>query len=86
MPKADMDKLKAAAWLNISDAAIYSGLSRSLLYELIRDESLTTSTVLRPGCRRGRRLIERASIDKCIEEGIGKASADNTKGRRKRLN
>lgn len=68
------------AWFTISDAARYSGLSTALIYELIKDGSLVSSTVLRPGKRRGRRLINRASIDSFIEAGVGKKSADNIRG------
>lgn len=68
------------AWFSVSDAVHYSGLSSALLYELIKDEIIVSSTVLRPGRRRGRRLIQRASLDAFIEAGVGKMSADNIRG------
>ena len=40
------------AWFTVSDAAYYSGLSRALLYELITDECVVSSTAPRPGYRR----------------------------------
>lgn len=67
------------AWLPVSGAARYSGLSRALIYEHIHDGSLVSSTVKRPGRSRGRRLVQRESLDRLIEAGIGKVSADNTK-------
>jgi len=66
------------AWFPVAVAARYSGLSRALIYEHIQDGAIVSSTVKRPGCRRGRRLIQRESLDKLIEKGIGQNSADNT--------
>ncbi len=68
------------AWFTVADAAKYSGLSGALLYELINEECIVSSTVLRPGRRRGRRLIQRTSLDAFIEKGIGKSSIDNVRG------
>jgi len=65
------------AWFTVADAAKYSGLSPALIYELIKENCIVSSTVLRPGRRRGRRLVQRASIDAFIEAGVGKSSADN---------
>jgi hypothetical protein len=66
------------AWFPVAEAARYSGLSRALIYEHIADGALVTSTVKRPARTRGRRLVQRASLDHLIEEGIGEKSADNT--------
>lgn len=74
------------AWFTVADAAKYSGLSCALLYELINEECIVSSTVLRPGRRRGRRLIQRASLDAFIEMGIGKNSIDNVRGSAAREN
>jgi hypothetical protein len=68
------------AWFTVADAAKYSGLSAALLYELIKEDCIVSSTVLRPGRRRGRRLVQRASIDAFIEAGVGRSSADNLRG------
>ena len=67
-------------WFTVANAAEYSGLSPALLYELIKEECIISSTVLRPGRRRGRRLIQRSSLDTFIEKGIGKKSVDNIRG------
>jgi len=76
----DSDQKTQPAWFTIPEASRYSGLSTALLYELIREECLVSSTVLRPGRRRGRRLVQRESIDAFIEAGVGKSSADNLRG------
>lgn len=68
------------AWFTVADAAKYSGLSAALIYELIKENCIVSSTVLRPGRRRGRRLVQRASIDAFIEAGVGRSSADNLRG------
>lgn len=67
-------------WFTVANAAKYSGLSAALLYELIREKCIVSSTILRPGRRRGRRLIQRSSLDAFIETGIGRNSADNIRG------
>jgi hypothetical protein len=74
------------AWLTVADASKYSGLSGALLYELINEECIISSTVLRPGRRRGRRLIQRASLDAFIEKGIGMNSIDNVRSGARRNN
>lgn len=72
------------AWFPVADAAHYSGLSRALIYEHIKDGLLISSTVKRPGRSRGRRLIQRESLDRLIEAGIGKSSRDNIRDHRTR--
>jgi len=79
MLKPIQDNSIPPAWLTVSEAARYSGLSKALLYELIKERCIISSTVLRPGRRRGRRLIQRESIDQLIESGIGLGSCDNTR-------
>lgn len=80
MPKQIQNNTSAPAWFTVAGAARYSGLSPALLYELIKEECVVSSTVLRPGRRRGRRLIQRASLDTFIENGIGQSSIDNIRG------
>lgn len=72
------------AWLSVPAAAHYSGLSRTVLYRHIDAENLVTSTVMLPGKRRGRRLIQRESLDRLIEGGIGLSSCDNTRSSKRR--
>jgi hypothetical protein len=78
MSQLDSDKLSLPAWFPVAAAARYSGLSRALIYEHIADGALVSSTVKRPGRSRGRRLVQRVSLDRLIEAGIGVKSADNT--------
>ena len=74
------NKQQLPEWFSVADASEYSGLSGAVLYEYINEGCIISSTVLRPGRRRGRRLIKRESLDQFIEEGIGKSSADNIRG------
>ena len=77
MSQTYSDNTPSPAWFPIAAAAHYSGLSRALLYEHIADGSLVSSTVKRPGRLRGRRLIQRSSLDRLIETGIGESSEVN---------
>ena len=76
-----LEDLSQPAWLTILDASRYSGLSRSLLYRHLDEQNLISSTVCLKGRSRGRRLIQRASLDALIEQGIGLKSEDNTAGK-----
>jgi len=67
------------AWLSLTAAVFYSGLSRTVIYRHIDADNLVTSTVKLPGCKRGRLLISRESLDHLIETGIGQRSCDNTR-------
>ncbi len=80
MKSQSSDQTPLPAWFTVSEASRYSGLSTALIYELIKEGCIISSTVLRPGRRRGRRLVQRASIDAFIEAGVGKSSADNLRG------
>ena len=80
MTRKFSDNVFLPAWLTVRGASEYSGLSDSLIYCHLQDGSLVSSTVKRPGCRRGRRLIQRESLDQLIESGIGLDSDDNTRG------
>ena len=51
-------------WLRIPSAVKYSGLSRSLLYELLAQERIKSICLKsRHGALRGVRLVDRESID-----------------------
>jgi len=63
----------------VAAAADYSGLSRSLIYCHLDVGNLISSTVKLPGRKRGRRLIQRLSLDRLIDAGIGLSSCDNTR-------
>ena len=58
-------------WLTIKGAAIYSGLSERTIQNYIKADVIISSNVVLPGASRGRRLIERISLDAFIEKGIG---------------
>lgn len=59
-------------WLGVADAATYSGVSQRLLENWVRDGLVVASLVRAPGKAKGRRLIDRESIDRHIEAGIGR--------------
>jgi hypothetical protein len=59
-------------WLTYQTAPKYCGLSaRTLLnYELAG--LIKVANVIQPGSKRGRKLIDRESLDRLIEESFGK--------------
>ena len=63
-----------AAWMTYKGGASYSGLSTRLLEDAVKDNLIVSSLVTKPGATRGRRLINRASLDAWIEAGIGSAA------------
>ncbi len=65
----------APRWLGIYDASTYAGVSARLIENWIRDGLIVSSCVKTPGCVRGRRLIDRLSLDAFIESGIGERTA-----------
>lgn len=85
MSQKNSEDFSQPAWLTVSGACRYSGLSRSLLYRHLDEQNLISSTIRLKGRSRGRRLIQRASLDALIEQGIGQKSEDNT-ARNKRVN
>jgi hypothetical protein len=58
-------------WLSYKQAAIYSGLGARVIENHCRAGYIRTSNVCAPGCSRGRRLVDRASLDSFIEAGVG---------------
>jgi len=60
-----------ASWLTLQAAAIYSGLSLRLIQDYVKAGLVVASHVTKPGARRGRTLIEVASLERFIREGIG---------------
>jgi hypothetical protein len=59
-------------WLTLKGAARYSGLSERTIVNYIKDGLIVSSNVIRPGASRGRRLVDRISLDAFIEAQIGK--------------
>jgi len=69
--KATLFEPTKAAWLTVPAGAVYSGLSGRLLQNAIAAGLVRSSIVKMPNAKRGRRLIERASLDRWIEQGVG---------------
>ena len=57
-------------WLTIEGATKYSGLSDGTIWTYIRAGHIVSSNIVLPGNRRGRRLINRASLDAFIERYV----------------
>ena len=63
-----MTPLPEPKWLRIKDAVRYSGLSRTMIYELIKSNSIKTANLSLEGRKRGVRLISVESLDEFIEQ------------------
>jgi len=61
-------------WLGFDQASIYSGLGIRVLQNHVKNDFIRSSNVVAPGSTRGRRLIDRESLDAFIEAGVGKVS------------
>jgi hypothetical protein len=61
----------APAWLTFEGGSQYSGLSSRTLQNYAAANNIRTSNVIAPGATRGRRLIDRKSLDEFIEAGVG---------------
>ena len=57
-------------WLTYASAAKYSGLSARTIQNYVNAGHVQSSNVMAPGATRGRRLIDRASLDAFIERGL----------------
>jgi hypothetical protein len=57
-------------WLRVAQVQALYGLSRSKVFELIREDQVTASSVSSPGKSRGVRLISRKSLDELISASI----------------
>jgi hypothetical protein len=60
-------------WLTYDQAALYSGLGIRVLQNHTKAGFIRSSNVCAPGCVRGRRLIDRESLDAFIEQGVSRA-------------
>ncbi len=60
-------------WLNLKAASRYSGLSLRLLQDYVRLGFVVSYLAKRPGAARGRRLIDRLSLDRFIQTGSAEA-------------
>ena len=57
-------------WLRVEEAARTRGISRSILYEFIRDGKVKSSLLRKKGNVRGIRLISAESLDAYIEAHV----------------
>jgi len=57
-------------WLTIEGATKYSGLSDGTIWTYICEGHIVSSNIVLPGNSRGRRLINRASLDAFIERFV----------------
>jgi Helix-turn-helix domain len=67
-------------WLKVETAVTYSGISRAVLYRILAEGKIRSSSLRSRGASRGIRLIDRASLDAFIESFAGKYG--DTKARR----
>ena len=57
-------------WLRVEQVQALYGLSRSKVFELIREDQVVASSLSSPGKSRGVRLISRKSLDELISASI----------------
>ena len=57
-------------WLRVEQVQALYGLSRSKVFELIREGQVVAASLLSPGKSQGVRLISRESLDELISESI----------------
>ncbi|MDA7493276.1 helix-turn-helix domain-containing protein [Akkermansiaceae bacterium] len=57
-------------WLRVEQVQALYGLSRSKVFELIREGQVTAASLSSPGKSRGVRLISRESLDELISASI----------------
>ena len=66
----------APRWLTLEGASTYSGLTIRTLQNYIAAGHIRSSNVVATGKTRGRRLLDRASLDDFIEEGLTRPPSD----------
>jgi Helix-turn-helix domain len=66
-------------WLRIPDAARFSGLGRSSLYELIREGKIKSVCLRKRNNSRGVRLISADSLSSLIESAANGGAASEAK-------
>jgi hypothetical protein len=60
-------------WLKVGAAVSYSGISRAVLYRILAEGKIRSSSLRSGGALRGIRLIDRASLDAYIESFVAKS-------------
>jgi hypothetical protein len=66
----------APRWLTLEGASTYSGLTVRTLQNYITAGHVRSSNVVAKGKTRGRRLVDRRSLDAFIEEGVSRPPAE----------
>ena len=66
----------APRWLTLEGASTYSGLTIRTLQNYIAAGHVRSSNVVAAGNTRGRRLLDRASLDDFIEQGLTRPPSD----------
>src|ERR1700757_3692544 len=61
-------------WLKVGAAVSYSGISRAVLYRILAEGKIRSSSLRSRGALRGIRLIDRASLDAYIESFVDKSA------------
>ena len=64
-------------WLRVEQVQALYGLSRSKVFELVREDQVTAASLLSPGKSRGVRLISRESLDELISASITTSNREN---------
>ena len=67
-------------WLKVDAAVNYSGISRAVLYRILAEGKIRSSSLRSPGALRGIRLIDRASLDAYIESFATEPTKRRQKG------
>jgi hypothetical protein len=57
-------------WLKVEKAVSYSGISRAVLYRLLAEAKIRSSSLRSRGASRGIRLIDRASLDAYCNKSV----------------
>jgi hypothetical protein len=67
-------------WLKVGAAVSYSGISRAVLYRILGEGKIRSSSLRSRGALRGIRLIDRASLDAYIESFVAKSAERREEG------
>lgn len=67
----NINRVTESRWLTYKNASRYSGLGVRVLQNYAKAGFIRSSNACAPGCSRGRRLIDRRSLDAFIEAGVG---------------
>jgi hypothetical protein len=65
-------------WLKVNAAVSYSGISRAVLYRILAEGRIRSSSLRSRGALRGIRLIDKASLDAYIESYATKSAEQRT--------